>query len=241
MNNLVITLMMLLVLGTGFLLGSKEALSDDKYGALESNSGSDNLKSQENGNGDLSGSEEQHKTTDAGTFDLQDLWTIYENIYYAVDSWITELLYRPLDNTNPFQVRISPADAKNIAQSFIEEPGATAGEPKLVIIDGKATYIVPVVLYGNIVGEIYIDAQTGENLGGTGGVSDNETNFTENNQLNDTESENNSENGSNNELNNPEDSGTDNTNNRNVNEGSNNENSQAADNGYYEPITNSNS
>jgi hypothetical protein len=32
---------------------------------------------------------------------------------------------------------------------------------------------VPVLLNGKKVGEIYIDAQTGENMGGAGGVSDN--------------------------------------------------------------------
>ncbi len=62
-------------------------------------------------------------------------------------------------------------DAKNIAQKFIEEPGATAGEPMLKNDDGTQVYIVPIMHNNNIVGEILIDAQTGENLGGAGGVS----------------------------------------------------------------------
>lgn len=65
---------------------------------------------------------------------------------------------------------ISARKAQEIAQKYIEEPEAKAGTPKLSNIDGKAVYIVPVILNGEQVGEIEIDAKTGENLGGAGGA-----------------------------------------------------------------------
>jgi uncharacterized membrane protein YkoI len=65
---------------------------------------------------------------------------------------------------------ISTNKAQEIAQKYIEEPGAKAGTPKLSNINGKAVYIVPVILNGEQVGEIEIDAETGENLGGAGGA-----------------------------------------------------------------------
>ena len=68
-------------------------------------------------------------------------------------------------------MKVTSVEAKNIAQGFIEEPGATAGTPKLVKINGKQTYVVPVIMNGKQVGEIYIDPQTGKNIGGAGGVS----------------------------------------------------------------------
>jgi len=66
---------------------------------------------------------------------------------------------------------ISVEKAQKNAQKYIEEPGAKAGKPKLNKINGDSVYIVPVVLNGDTVGEIYIDAQTGKNLGGAGGVA----------------------------------------------------------------------
>jgi uncharacterized membrane protein YkoI len=75
------------------------------------------------------------------------------------------------NNTTQNTTKISSAEAKNIAQKYIEEPGATAGEPMLKDEDGNPVYIVPIMQNNNIVGEIIIDAQTGENLGGAGGVS----------------------------------------------------------------------
>lgn len=66
---------------------------------------------------------------------------------------------------------ISPAEAQEIAEKFIKEPGATAGIPKLDESNGKMVYIVPVVINGTNVGEITINALTGENMGGAGGVS----------------------------------------------------------------------
>ncbi len=74
-------------------------------------------------------------------------------------------------NTTEQQTKISSEQAQEIAQKFIEQPGATAGTPQLTEIDGKSIYVVPVMVDGKSVGEIEIDAQTGENLGGAGGVS----------------------------------------------------------------------
>lgn len=68
------------------------------------------------------------------------------------------------------QKKISSAEAKKIAQKYIEEPGATAGTPKLSKIDGNYVYIVPVMQNGTTVGEIDIDALTGKNVGGAGGA-----------------------------------------------------------------------
>ena len=65
---------------------------------------------------------------------------------------------------------ISPEQAQKIAQTYIEEPGAVAGTPKLIDINGMQVYIVPVLMNGTTVGEIHIDATTGQNVGGAGGV-----------------------------------------------------------------------
>ncbi len=65
---------------------------------------------------------------------------------------------------------ISPSEAQKIATNFIEQPGAFVGEPKLVKQDNKKVYIVPVVDKSKNVGEIYIDAHNGKNLGGAGGA-----------------------------------------------------------------------
>ncbi len=72
--------------------------------------------------------------------------------------------------SNDGQKKISSAEAKKIAQKYIEEPGATAGTPTLSKIDGKYVYIVPVIENGKNVGEIDIDALTGKNVGGAGGA-----------------------------------------------------------------------
>ena len=73
--------------------------------------------------------------------------------------------------TGSANVKVTSSEAKIIAQRYIEEPGASAGEPVLKELNGKQIYIVPVMMNGDQVGEIYIDPQTGENLGGAGGVS----------------------------------------------------------------------
>lgn len=67
-------------------------------------------------------------------------------------------------------VKISTSEAKTIAQKYILQEGAAAGTPKLVTYNGKKIYLVPVIMNGNQVGEIHIDPQTGENLGGAGGA-----------------------------------------------------------------------
>jgi uncharacterized membrane protein YkoI len=67
-------------------------------------------------------------------------------------------------------VKITPSQAKSIAQKSIEQPGATTGTPKLKTINGTKVYIVPVIDNGKTAGEIWIDAQTGENIGGAGGA-----------------------------------------------------------------------
>jgi cytoskeletal protein RodZ len=66
--------------------------------------------------------------------------------------------------------KISPAEAQNIADTYIQVPGAIAGTPKLVYQSNKLVYIVPVMENGTNVGEIDIDAQNGHNLGGAGGA-----------------------------------------------------------------------
>ncbi|MGB9938093.1 MAG: PepSY domain-containing protein [Methanobacterium sp.] len=68
------------------------------------------------------------------------------------------------------KTEISASKAQEIAQKYIDEPGAEAGTPKLTSISGKNVYIVPIIDNGEQVGEIEIDAQTGSNLGGAGGV-----------------------------------------------------------------------
>jgi hypothetical protein len=61
-------------------------------------------------------------------------------------------------------------EAQKIAEKYIEEPGATAGIPKLVKQDGKKVYVVPVIDHKQNVGEIILDSHNGKNLGGCGGV-----------------------------------------------------------------------
>lgn len=118
-----------------------------------------------------------------GLYDYEQLQTaLYQNIYYKLN-----LLIGSKDQKDS----ISSDDAKTIAQKFIKEPGATAGNPKLVIMDGEAVYLVPVMLNGKMVGEIYIGAKTGKNMGGAGGVS-NEAQNNGNNQLKNTGTKNNS-------------------------------------------------
>ncbi len=73
--------------------------------------------------------------------------------------------------SNPGQTMISASEAQNIAKQYIEEPNATAGTPHLAEIDGQMIYVVPVIIGGNTVGQIEIDAYTGKNVGGAGGVT----------------------------------------------------------------------
>lgn len=74
------------------------------------------------------------------------------------------------NNTTNSTNLISPEKAKSIAQQYVEEPGVTTGTPVLQTFNGKKVYIVPLIQNGQNVGEIEIDAVTGENLGGAGGA-----------------------------------------------------------------------
>ncbi|WP_321422335.1 PepSY domain-containing protein [uncultured Methanobacterium sp.] len=74
------------------------------------------------------------------------------------------------NNTTNSTNLISPEKAKSIAQQYVEEPGVTTGTPVLQTFNGKKVYVVPLVQNGQNVGEIEIDAVTGENLGGAGGA-----------------------------------------------------------------------
>ena len=65
---------------------------------------------------------------------------------------------------------ISPSEAQKIANTYINSSGAAAGTPELINQSGKLVYIVPVIDNGANVGEIDIDAQNGQNLGGAGGA-----------------------------------------------------------------------
>lgn len=74
------------------------------------------------------------------------------------------------NNTTNSTNLISPEKAKSIAQQYVKEPGVTTGTPVLQTFNGKKVYVVPLVQNGQNVGEIEIDAVTGENLGGAGGA-----------------------------------------------------------------------
>lgn len=73
------------------------------------------------------------------------------------------------NNVNTANVKISPDEAKNIAKKYINQSGATPGDPVLNK-QGNTVYVVPVIVNGNNAGEIIIDANTGENQGGIGGA-----------------------------------------------------------------------
>jgi uncharacterized membrane protein YkoI len=65
---------------------------------------------------------------------------------------------------------ITATQAQQLANKYIEQAGATAGTPQLTTVNGKQVYIVPIIYNGNTVGQIEIDATTGQNLGGAGGA-----------------------------------------------------------------------
>ncbi len=74
------------------------------------------------------------------------------------------------DNSSDDSTLISASLAKKLAERYIEEPGATPGTPQLLTSGKKRIYLVPVIYQGEKVGEIEIDAETGKNLGGSGGA-----------------------------------------------------------------------
>jgi uncharacterized membrane protein YkoI len=71
---------------------------------------------------------------------------------------------------NSTNTNITSTEAQKIASKYIAVAGAIAGTPTLTNQDNKLVYIVPIIDNGKNVGEIDIDAQTGENLGGAGGA-----------------------------------------------------------------------
>ena len=72
---------------------------------------------------------------------------------------------------NSTGTNVSAQEAKSVAKKHIGQQGATVGEPILINTDGKITYMVPVISRGNQIGEIIVDARTGEFVDGAGGVS----------------------------------------------------------------------
>lgn len=73
MKNLVMALMMLLVLGTGFLLGSKQSLNYNPADILElTNNTSDNVNNQNYLKGDLGKNKEEYGTMDNQKYDFED-------------------------------------------------------------------------------------------------------------------------------------------------------------------------
>lgn len=67
-------------------------------------------------------------------------------------------------------VKVSSSEAKKIAEGYIQQEGAVAGTPVIKTVGGKKVYVVPVKMNGENVGEIYIDPNTGKNVGGAGGA-----------------------------------------------------------------------
>jgi hypothetical protein len=109
-------------------------------------------------------SQDNQKSTDQGTS------TPSEGSQTQTQSGTTSTVSQDANSNGGSTVDISATKAKVIAQKYIEQDGATAGTPILKKMNGKQTYIVPVNMNGKQVGEIWIDAQTGENIGGAGGA-----------------------------------------------------------------------
>ena len=105
-----------------------------------------------------------------------DLGAPLSSIYNSSPSTLPESPYTAPDHNLVTNVKvkiISPSAAKILAKKYIEQPGAVPGNPKLVRQDGKKVYIVPVIDKKKNVGEIYLDAYSGKNLGGAGGAPSN--------------------------------------------------------------------
>lgn len=102
-----------------------------------------------------------------------DLGTPLSSITNSSPTKIQESSYNAPDHNMVTNVKdgiISPTAAKLLAKKYIEQPGAIPGTPKIVKQDGKKVYIVPVIDKKKNVGEIYLDAHSGKNLGGAGGA-----------------------------------------------------------------------
>ena len=68
-------------------------------------------------------------------------------------------------------VKVSSSEARKLLRVTSNRGGiAVAGAPRLVKMNGKTVYLVPIEMNGKTVGEIYIDPITGKNLGGAGGA-----------------------------------------------------------------------
>jgi len=217
MKNLVVFAMIMLILASGYMYGTKLAsdMGINKIPTL-GDIGSGNLNGQ-SGKGTVDTTGSQFNPLTSFFNSLKGLWGL---IYNNIINWIYGIVptsTKGLDNSigsNNLGKIISKEEAKRIAQQYIEEPGAVAGEPVLVNYNGKLVYIVPILLNGERVGEIYIDAKTGQNLGGAGGVSYNEPN----NSVND-----NSNQGNNNHINNSPNSENNNADSGNTDNGNTNE------------------
>ena len=73
-------------------------------------------------------------------------------------------------NSNMVNNLLTPQEAKLISEKYINQTGVIPGTPALVNECGKKVYVVPVLDNQTIVGEIHIDAHSGKNLGGAGGI-----------------------------------------------------------------------
>ena len=67
-------------------------------------------------------------------------------------------------------VKVTSAQAKIYAQASIQESSASAGTPKLMTLDGKQVYNVPIIVDSKSVGYVFVDAQTGAIIEGAGGA-----------------------------------------------------------------------
>ena len=64
---------------------------------------------------------------------------------------------------------INEEKAQEIAMKYIEQSEASVGTPKLKEIENNLfIYTVPILINGDVRGEIHIHSETGENLGGAG-------------------------------------------------------------------------
>jgi len=91
-----------------------------------------------------------------------------ENLNYSSNSSNSSNLSNTTNGG--FKIKISPSEAQKIAETYVKEPGAKVGIPRLDESRGKMVYSVPIQINGTNVGEIYINAITGENMGGAGGA-----------------------------------------------------------------------
>lgn len=57
-----------------------------------------------------------------------------------------------------------------VQNNVIQDSTASAGTPVLTTLDGKQVYNVPILINNNQVGEVVVDAYTGEIIEGAGGA-----------------------------------------------------------------------